>query len=425
MPDFLMSEKNKIILPILLIALFVFSTFGWIYRFQNYQMDRIVTAERLLDQIRQEMHDINRTIQSGILTLDERYAVEAAGHSLHVFDHLSALEKLHSADAETIRMMYLNYYPKIVSINSLFLEKRLDEGRIRLAELETSYSEMNAQLDKFFNVRVEQHRRAVQNINIFMGVTSIIFTAVLILISALFIHYGKKRKEAEKALIESEKMASLGILSAGVAHEIRNPLTIILHGIELLGESIPPGSAQHETVSGIRKAVVRAEKIIKGLLSFSLHPSSGQERLDVISLVQEALLGLSQQREFQNIQTEMEFASDLPEIRGEGGQLRQALQNILANAIESMPDGGKLKIFCRRMAPDLVWITVADSGTGIDGAELGRVLDPFYTTKQKSGNVGLGLSISKGIIEVHGGSLRIESAPGEGTTVNVMLPFLK
>lgn len=417
-----LSEKNKIVLPVLLIAVIVFSTFGWIYRFQNYEMKRIIESERLLDQVREGMLEINRTIQSGILTLDERYAVQAAQHSLRVFERLSALEKLQPADAEAVRRRYLDYYVKIVSINSLFLENRLDEGLTRLAELEINSSKINAEMDGMIQLRIGQYREEVRNINLFMAATSVIFATVLILIAGLFMHYSRKRKEAEKALVEAEKMVSLGTLAAGVAHEIKNPLAIILLGIEDLNESLTEDSSVRYIIQGIKEAVLRADRIVKGLLSFCSRPASGQEKLDVITLVQDTLTSLNNNRQLQNIRIETEFSPDLPKPRGDSGQIRQAFLNILTNAVESMPGGGILKVLCKKKGPDSVDITFTDTGSGISEDNAGRVLDPFYTTKQKSGNIGLGLSIAKGIIEAHGGSLTIKSAQGKGTAVTISLP---
>jgi len=269
-----LSEKSQIVLPILLIAVFVFSTFGLIYRFQNHQIGRIIEAERLLDQISKGMYELNRTIQSGILTLDEKYAVQSARYSLQIIEKLSALENLHPAEAAEMRRMYLAYYVKLVSISSIFLEKRLDEGRTRLADLDMSFSKINAEMKRMVDLQTVQYQKAVRNINVFMAVTSIIFTVMVTLIAGLFMRSSRQRKEAEVSLIASEKMASLGTLSAGVAHEIRNPLTIILHGIERLESSPSDGPGRQDIVNGIKQAVLRADGIIKGLLSFTQGPAS-------------------------------------------------------------------------------------------------------------------------------------------------------
>jgi signal transduction histidine kinase len=385
-------------------------------------MERTIEAERLLDQIREGMQEINRAIQSGILTLDEKYAVQSARHSLEVIERLTALEKLHPEYAGAIRRMYLDYYVKIVSINSLFLENRVEEGRTRLAELEMSQSKINAEMDRMLDLQIGQYREAVRNINVFIAVTSVIFTAMLMLIGGLFMHYSRMRKETEKALIESEKMASLGTLTAGVAHEIRNPLTIILHGVEHLDSSLSSDPYRRDIIDGIKQAVMRADRIIKGLLSFSQRPSFQNEKVDVLSVIGASLLTLEQQRELQNILIEKEFSSDKPKTLGDEGQLRQAFLNILMNAVEAMPEGGILRVLCRRTVSDSVAIIFADTGAGIPEAEIGKVLDPFYSTKQKFGNIGLGLSIARGIIEGHGGTLKIESVQREGTRVNVTLP---
>jgi len=416
-----LSEKSKIVLPILLIAVFVFATFGLIYRFQNHEMARIVEAERLLDQISEGMFEINRTIQSGILTLDEKYAVQSAQRSLRIFDKLSALENLHSAEAAAIRRMYLAYYVKLVSINSIFLEKRLDEGRTRLADLDMSFSRISAEMKRMIDLRTVQYGKAVSSINVFMAVTSVIFTAMITLIAGLFMRSSRKRKEAERSLIASEKMAALGALSAGVAHEIKNPLTIILHGIERLEASPSDGFGRQDIMNGIKQAVLRADGIIKGLLSFTQGPASGREKLEVLAVLEEALRILGQQRELRHIRIERGCLPEAPEARGDGAQIRQAFLNILVNAVEAMPGGGILRIFCEKMNANSFSITFADTGAGIPDADIGKVLDPFYSLKRKTGNTGLGLSIARGIIEGHGGMLKIESAPGEGTRVTVQL----
>ncbi|MDA8424036.1 MAG: ATP-binding protein [Nitrospiraceae bacterium] len=417
-----LSETSKIVFPILLIALFVFSTFAWVYHFQSYQMGRTIEAERLLDEISEGMQEINWTIQSGILTHDERYAVQSARHSLRVFERLAFLEKLHPADAAAIRSMYLDHYVKIVSINSLFLENRLEEGSARLVDLEKSYSRMNAEMQRVIDLQTDHYRKVVRNINAFMAVTSVIFTVLLTLIAGLFMRYSRKRKEAEKALVESEKMASLGTLSAGVAHEIRNPLTIILHGVEHLEGSFSSDSSRQDIVKGIKQAVLRAEGIIKGLLSFAQGPSAGSEKLNVPSVLDQALLILGQQIDLGNICIEKEFLTDALDAPGDRVHLRQAFLNILVNAVEAMPGGGILKVFCGQTNTDSLSITFTDTGEGIPESEIGNVSDPFYTTKQKFGNIGLGLSVARGIIERYGGTLKIVSAPGKGTRTTVTLP---
>jgi two-component system, NtrC family, sensor kinase len=219
-------------------------------------------------------------------------------------------------------------------------------------------------------------------------------------------------------------MASLGLLSAGVAHEIRNPLTIILHGVELLGESIPAGSGEHEIIVGIKKAVLRAEGIIIGLLSSSPHRSSCRE-WDIVPLAQEVIAELEQNGKLKNIRVETEFPAEPLECSIDRSPFGQALLNIMNNAVEAMPDGGELKVACRATGSGKVAIVIMDDGESIPESELRKVFDPFYTTKQNSGNMGLGLSIAKGIVDAHGGSLAIRSTPGRGTAVTIIIPCSK
>jgi signal transduction histidine kinase len=140
-----------------------------------------------------------------------------------------------------------------------------------------------------------------------------------------------------------------------------------------------------------------------------------------LSVVEDALNSLAQQRELRNIVIEKELPPELPLARGDGGQLRQAFLNILVNAVEAMPDGGTLRVSHRKPDPSSLSLTFTDTGAGIPDEQLGKVSDPFYSLKQKSGNIGLGLSIARGIVEGHGGTLKIESAEGEGTRVTVVL----
>ncbi|MEW6738750.1 MAG: hypothetical protein ACOYU2_03365 [Nitrospirota bacterium] len=156
-----LSEKNKIILPILLIAVFVFSSFGWIFYFHNYQLKQIIETIQLLNRIDSDIKEFNRAIQSGILTLDHKYVIQSDGHSLRVFDNLNNLKKTHPEDADKIKHEYMGYYSKLISINSLFLEKRLGEGRRRLTELESSYSRINDEITKSIAAHTGEYKRAV------------------------------------------------------------------------------------------------------------------------------------------------------------------------------------------------------------------------------------------------------------------------
>ncbi|BCB96195.1 hypothetical protein JZK55_11170 [Dissulfurispira thermophila] len=415
------SEKTKITLPILLIAIFVFSSFGWIFYFHNYQLKQITRTVYLLNTIDRDIKEFNMAVQSGILTLDNKYVIHADKHSLSVFDSLSTLRKSHSLEAERIKRKYMEYYSKLVSINSLFLEKRIAEGRKRLGELELIYSEINDEISKAIAMHTLEHERAVKNINIFMAVTSFVFIVMVSLIIALFMHYSKKRKQAEKAMIESEKMASLGVLAAGIAHEIRNPLTIISLGIEHLKQMFAGDKDVLYLTGNIHNAVERADKIIKGLLDYSQQSAFRFEDFDVSLIIEESLQILDEQIKNRNISVVKQF-SPLPlHLKCDRDKMRQVFVSIMLNAINAMPDGGTLSIKLERDERAAMRIIFADTGKGISEKEIHRVFDPFFSDSQGA-STGLGLSIAKGIVERHGGKIIIESRRGKGTDVIITCP---
>lgn len=416
-----LSEKSKIILPILLIAVFVFSSFGWIFYFHKYQLKQIIETIQLLNQIDSDIKEFNRVIQSGILTLDNKYTIQADRYSLGIFDSLNTLKKTHSSEAERIKRRYMDYYSKLISINSLFLEKRLQEGRKRLDELELIYSEINEEISKTLYMHMGEYERAIKNINIFMATTSVVFTVMVSLIIGLFMHYSKKRKQAEKAMIESEKMASLGVLSAGVAHEIRNPLTIISLGVEQLKYMISGNPELLKVAENIKNAVIRADRIVRGLLDYSQQSAFRFEDLNVALIMEESLQILAEQIKNRNISIIKQFSPDLPGLKCDRDKMRQVFVNILLNAIDAMPDGGTISIKLESDEKTLLRIVFTDTGKGISDEEIHKVFDPFFSTSHKT-STGLGLSIARGIVERHGGRITIESREGKGTDVIITCP---
>jgi two-component system NtrC family sensor kinase len=235
----------------------------------------------------------------------------------------------------------------------------------------------------------------------------------------------KQLRDTQEELLSSEKLASVGRMAAGVAHEIGNPLTSVLGHTEILykrlkGEKLKDGQIILDLVERTRKETERINRIIKDLLQFSRPPSPHREDIDVNRLIQDSLNVVRVQEKFRAIDIDLSLTDDLPLAQGNSDQLQQVLFNILINAADAMPDGGSLSI---RTGRDKQWVVIAikDTGMGIASADLGKIYDPFFTTKSPDKGTGLGLSISLKIIDELGGKIKARSQKGKGAEFVVYL----
>jgi signal transduction histidine kinase len=227
-------------------------------------------------------------------------------------------------------------------------------------------------------------------------------------------------RQTEAQLIRSEKLAALGQLAAGIAHEIRNPLTSINILIHSLRESLPSHEAQSEDLRVIEEEIDRINDIVDQFLRFAKPASPLLEKAEVIPIFEETLQLLKPQIERRSISVQKEFRS-LPPITIDQEQMKQAVLNLLLNAIQAMPEGGRLKL--SGLMPDghqWIQLSIQDSGIGIPPEHMGKLFDPFFTTKE--GGIGLGLSIAHRIIDQHHGKIEVESTPGKGTAFTIWLP---
>ena len=235
----------------------------------------------------------------------------------------------------------------------------------------------------------------------------------------------KKLRDTQAELVNSEKLASVGRIAAGVAHEIGNPLTSVLGHTEILykrlkRKKINDKEVLLDLVERMRKETERINRIIKDLLQFSKPPSSQIEDVDVNRLIQDSLNVVSVQERFQDIVLDLSLAENLPLAKGNSDQLQQVLLNILINAADAMPQGGSISMKTEKKSGWLT-ISVRDEGEGIPADDLDKVFDPFYTTKSPDKGTGLGLSISVKIIEDLGGKIKVESKRGKGTEFIIYL----
>jgi PAS domain S-box-containing protein len=233
----------------------------------------------------------------------------------------------------------------------------------------------------------------------------------------------KKLQETHVQLVSSEKMASLGKLAAGIAHEINNPLGGILIYSSLMMEDLPQDDPKRGDLSRIVQEAGRCKEIVKSLLEFARQTEPKMEPTDINRAITDGLFFLENQALFHNIQIIKKLDPVLPFVRGNAGQLKQVFMNIIVNAAEAIHGSGTLTITTSHDTHlKMVFIEFTDTGEGIAEENLTRIFDPFFTTKDVGKGTGLGLATSYGIIEGHGGKINVKSEVGEGTTFMIELP---
>jgi two-component system, NtrC family, sensor kinase len=252
----------------------------------------------------------------------------------------------------------------------------------------------------------------------------------------------RELRSAQARLIQTEKLVSLGRLSASIAHEINNPLSGILTYAKLISRKLRAGQPSPDEVLTVLQQLALVERetqrcttIVRNLLDFARQRQPTLQDVDVLAVLEEALSLVVNRLELQKV-TVVRESAPVPPVRADFGQLRQAVVNILINACDAMPQGGTLRLIIRpadgagagapgpgsgaEHAGQDVEIVIADQGGGIPAEHLPRIFDPFYSTKEKG--TGLGLSVVYGILEKHGGTVQVDSRVGEGTTVTLRLP---
>ena len=243
-----------------------------------------------------------------------------------------------------------------------------------------------------------------------------------------------ERKRAEKELQQqretlyySEKMAALGTLSAGIAHEMNNPLGIITTRIEVMlleaeGQHLPPQVV--EDLQVLYRASQRVARIAASLRSFARQSPGERGAVDLNAVVEETLLLMQKPLATDNIRIFTTLAAGLPPMHGDANALHQVLMNLLTNAREAMTGGGEIHVETTTMPERAGWIrlTIRDTGPGIPADALSRIFDPFFTTKHRG--TGLGLSVTYGIIQDHGGQVDVTSPPGGGTAFKLSFPAI-
>jgi len=228
--------------------------------------------------------------------------------------------------------------------------------------------------------------------------------------------------DTQQSLIQSERLISMGKLAAGVAHEINNPLTGIVSYAEALAEDAAPSDPHRKDYEVILNEALRCRQIVRGLLDFARQDAPALAPSHPKELIEKTLDVVARQATFRNIAFEKHIEPDLPPVDVDPLQIEQVLLNLLVNAQQAMPAGGRIVLGARQLAgAGRVELSVQDEGTGIPPEIRPRIFEPFFSTKRGKTD-GLGLAVCLGIVQRHGGAIEVESQPGKGTIFRVTLP---
>jgi PAS domain S-box-containing protein len=294
-------------------------------------------------------------------------------------------------------------------------------------------------MEEFYRVRQNPgiHNLYKFRLNTRAGDTRIANVAIAPLVTRKFSVIGRliivdditERMELESQLSQAEKMSSIGLLAAGVAHEVNTPLAVISSYAQLLGKHINGDTKLGDLLDKITQQSFRASEIVNNLLNFSRTSATEFSDIDVNKIIKETLTLLEHQFKTSRIKVETNLYYSLPLIHGNAGKLQQVFLNLFVNAKDAMAgNGGTLSIHTGNGAG--VQVDISDTGAGIAPEHINKIYDPFFTTKNspregQSRGTGLGLSVTYGIIQEHAGKIRVESLPGHGTTFHLEFPLIR
>ena len=233
-----------------------------------------------------------------------------------------------------------------------------------------------------------------------------------------------QREHMEEQMSQTEKLTSLGLLAAGVAHEVNTPLAVISNYIQMLAKQMPEEDPRHSIIEKIVKQTFRASEIVNNLLNFSRTGPGEVANVDVNKVVEETLSLVAHPMKTSQIHVVKNLGDALPSVRGSANKLQQVFLNLFLNARDAMPGGGMLEV--KTLAHNgSVEIEIVDTGAGIPREHIHKIFDPFFTTKATGRGTGLGLSVSYGIIKEHAGKIDVRSTPGKGTSFHVEFPAVR
>jgi two-component system, NtrC family, sensor kinase len=229
-------------------------------------------------------------------------------------------------------------------------------------------------------------------------------------------------KSAQDQILRTRRMAALGSLGAGLAHELNNPMTAITGYLSILKKGFPEGAPQTDMVNRALEQANRVTRVVEDLRSFADQEKGAGQRFSLARPVRAALELYGERLRAAGIQLDLRFDDGLPDAQGDPVQIQQVVAHLVENAVNAMPNGGRLEVSLGSVDGDALRLRVADTGKGIPNGLKERIFDPFFTTKEQPTRVGLGLSVSHSIVEAHHGRIVVESEPGIGAAVTVLLP---
>ena len=348
------------------------------------------------------------TIPDAIVIYDTEFRIIKANAAYHESAGLML--------QEMIGLPYYEVYPKLegpLEISSRIMEKgeEIKEGEVFIESL-----------DKTFKIRIypryDEVERELQFVQIMEDITEM--------------------KKAQNMLLQSAKLASIGEVSAGLAHELNNPMTSILGYTSLILDDMEEGVENYREMKVIERESLRVREIIKNILDFSRQRTVAKEETDINEVVRESLALIRHMASVSGIDIDLALAEGLQYLEIDSNQMKQVFINIITNAIHSMKRDGRLLINSEKLgreeaelllegrgireADAYIVVKFKDNGCGIPQGSLERIFEPFFSSKGEGGN-GLGLSISYGIVKNHGGEILVNSMPGEGTEFSIILPL--
>ncbi|MBI3780570.1 MAG: PAS domain S-box protein [candidate division NC10 bacterium] len=366
-------------------------------REKSARLEEVYAQQRVLQE---HLENIMSSITNGIIAVDRQGRVTALNRVVEARNGIASAEVIGRPLAEVLPAFEKEGVTE--ALRGLLLG---ESGEIHLREVEHQTQKQGKIIVNFDGYPLRDANEELRG-------------------AVLVIEDVTRRVALEQQMRRAEKLSALGTLSAGLAHEINNPLGVITSRVEVAlmeaeGKDIPKQLIDDLKV--IDKHAHRAARVTQGLLSFSRPAAAHLQLLDLNAVVEETLLLIEKQLEKERIILERHLTPDLPKVMGNGWQLEEVLLNLVTNAREAMTAGGRLRVGSRlRTDGTGVQILIADTGEGMPDELVQRIFDPFFTTKENG--TGLGLSISYGIVKEHGGTLEVESEVGKGTTFTITLP---
>ncbi len=268
-----------------------------------------------------------------------------------------------------------------------------------------------------FGLQTADRRRLIVN----LSMTPLVGRNGEVIGRLLILNDLTERVSLEDQLVQAEKLSSIGLLAAGVAHEVNTPLAVITSQAQMLARQLPGDDPRVRVLDKIIKQAFRASEIVNSLLKFSRVSGSEHTEVDVNKVIHETLSVVEPMLKASKIQLNLQLAPGLPTVHGNSGKLQQVFMNLIVNARDAMPFGGELTLITES-EDSTVRAEVCDNGVGISPEHLNKIFDPFFTTKSTSRGTGLGLAVTYGIVREHSGQIRVESRVGKGTMFRLELP---